>query len=95
MALGHCLCVSEREASSPAVLAKGKCPAYVAPAASTGAFFRVARESPMAPNAENVSEAAPKGAIVLPLAPCSRLCRQRRPIGNDHHLPGRSAPVRA
>jgi hypothetical protein len=39
MALGHCLCVSAREASSPAVLAKGKCLAYVAPAASTGAFL--------------------------------------------------------
>jgi hypothetical protein len=31
----------------------------------------------MAPNAENASEAAPKGAIVLPLRPASASCRSR------------------
>jgi hypothetical protein len=51
MALGHCLGVSAHEASSPAVLAKGKCLAYVALAVSTGASFASTAE-PMAPRAE-------------------------------------------
>jgi hypothetical protein len=52
MALRHWRCVSAHEASSPAVVAKVKCVAYVALAVSTGASF-ASNAEPMTPRAEH------------------------------------------